>query len=96
MARFRGTLKGNRNMVSRLGHEKSGLQATVNGWNAGINIVARTRNNEDVFEIYITGGSNQRIPESPLGVLSYENGTLTWHGHMRYGHMRGEWSFKVV
>lgn len=57
MARFIGTLKGNRGGTSRLGHATTGLRATVEGWNLGVEVEARVINDEDVFYIYKTEGS---------------------------------------
>lgn len=36
MAHFRGTLKGSRGIVSRLGHKVHGITANLNGWNHGV------------------------------------------------------------
>ncbi len=57
MARFIGTLKGNRGGTSRLGHATTGLRATVEGWNLGVEVEAKVINGEDVFYIYKTEGS---------------------------------------
>lgn len=58
MARFRGTIKGQRGEVSRLGNERSGLYATVDGWNSGVIVNAYVHDGRDYFDIYTTGGSN--------------------------------------
>ena len=60
MARFRATIKGSRGEASRLGTAKSGLLVHVNGWNVGICIdVGVNENDQEVFHIYRTGGSNR-------------------------------------
>lgn len=58
MAQFRATIKGQRGEASRLGSKQSGIVAEVNGWNKGIKIYASHRDGKDVFEVYLTGGSN--------------------------------------
>ena len=60
MARFRGTVVGNRSVASRLGHATSGLEVTANGWNFGVRVelVADDKNERDVAHIFLTGGSN--------------------------------------
>ena len=61
MARFIGELKGTRGGTSRLGDAKNGLRVSVNGWNKGIYVKANVIDGEDVFEVYITGGTNGYI-----------------------------------
>ena len=59
MARFRGTVEGNRQESSRLGSEKSGLRVTCNGWYKGIKVIAIVNSEgRDEFIVYETGGSN--------------------------------------
>ena len=58
MAQFKGTLSGNRGQVSRLGSKKSGMIAIVNSWNQGVKIIADHIDGEDVFTVFLTGGSN--------------------------------------
>ena len=58
MAHFRGTVTGNRGTASRLGHKKTGLTVTCNGWNEGIKVYADSVDGQDVFTVYKTGGSN--------------------------------------
>lgn len=57
MAQFRGTVKGNRTQASRLGYKTSGLTTECNGWNSGVKVVARDEDDNDLFDIYATGGS---------------------------------------
>ena len=61
MARFRGTLHGQGSQVSQLGSPKSGLVATINGWNVGIevNAIYDPTTKKDVIGVWVTGGSNQ-------------------------------------
>jgi hypothetical protein len=69
MARFRATIKGARGEASRLGTPKSGLSATINGWDAGVKVSAYTNSlGRDQFVIYVTGGSHGGI--SPTLALS--------------------------
>jgi hypothetical protein len=66
MAHFRGTVTGNRGTASRLGHKKTGLTVTCDGWNNGIEVEAYFNSGDksagvpehDCFFIYKTGGSN--------------------------------------
>lgn len=59
MAHFRGTLLGNRGEASRLGSAKSGIQASVNGRNVGVNVVADVDpdTGKDVVTVLPTSGS---------------------------------------
>ncbi len=58
MARFRGTIWGNRGEASRLGTPASGLDVTCNGWQGGVKVHASVdAEGNDVFQVYATGGS---------------------------------------
>ena len=60
MARYRGTVTGNRSTASRLGHASSGLTVRANGWHSGVEVLARPdqdTQDEDVFMVYGTAGS---------------------------------------
>jgi len=58
MAQFRGIVQGQQGTASRLGSKKSGLWATVNGWDSGILVEASHKDGKDVFTIWRTSGSN--------------------------------------
>lgn len=59
MARFRATIHGNRGKASRLGTPNSGMMATVNGWDIGVEVALYVnQKGEDAVQIYRTGGSN--------------------------------------
>lgn len=78
MTRFRGTMIGNRNEASRLGTTTSGLRATINGWNAGVEVDAyNTDKNFDGFSIYATSGSNGAMAREFIGTVeSTEHGFI--------------------
>lgn len=52
MARFRGTVQGNRGEASRLGHVTTGLSVTARGWSTGVDVECKVENNKDVFYVY--------------------------------------------
>lgn len=60
MAHFRATIQGNRGKASRLGTKKSGIVATVNGWNVGVDVVIKhnEETGKDVITVIPTSGSN--------------------------------------
>ena len=61
MGQFFGVLDGTgKYPVGRQGTEKTGLKATVNGWNTGIRIEARVDEGRDKFDIYLTHGSETK------------------------------------
>jgi len=70
MARFRGTIRGQRGDASRLGSINSGLVVTCNGWDVGVRVVAGVRNGKDHFQIYATGGSNSGKRTEYLGEVT--------------------------
>ena len=59
MAQFRGTVRGNRSLASRLGHKTSGLNVTCDGWNIGVTCYAyyNEESGKDEIRVYKTSGS---------------------------------------
>jgi hypothetical protein len=74
-AQFLGSIRGQRGEETRLGSKTSGMQVSVNGWNSGIKVAASHQGGKDRFDVYATGGSNDRAMtkhiftaiESPTG-----------------------------
>ena len=58
MAHFRGSVRGNRGGVSRLGSKQSGLVVTASGWNIGVRVVLAHVNGMDIVKVYKTIGSH--------------------------------------
>lgn len=61
MARFRGTIAGQRGAASRLGSKSSGMTVTCNGWDNGILVEAQAVDSEkqtDRFYVAFNAGSN--------------------------------------
>lgn len=85
MARFRTTIKGQRGEASRLGGTKSGIVARINGWDAGITVIAEPMLNGayddigDAFAVFQTSGSSKRAPDRLIGRLTIRDGLLDWH-----------------
>jgi len=71
MAQYRATIKGNRGVGSRLGSKKTGLIATIDGWDDGIMVQASWNEKKDCdeFTVWRTGGSNHRKSFSLLAVV---------------------------
>jgi hypothetical protein len=74
MARFRATIQGQRGEASRLGNGKTGIQGRVNGWHVGVRVSGYTRDGEDVFAIYATGGSSPRHSDQCIGYVRLRDG----------------------
>ncbi len=74
MARFRATIQGQRGEASRLGSPKTGIQARINGWEAGVEVAARAVGDTDVFNIFATNGSNGSRSVYLGHVISTANG----------------------
>ena len=58
MARFIGYVQGQSGEASRIGSPRSGIRAQAQGWNVGVQVHGHADGDEDVFDIYMTGGSN--------------------------------------
>jgi hypothetical protein len=67
MAHFRGTIRGNRGEVSRLGTDN--LRACLDGWNIGVNvdlIKSILAGRQDLIKVRLTGGSNNNMNRENL------------------------------
>lgn len=64
MAHFRGVLQGRRGSTSRLGTMRTGIHATLNGWNAGVYVELSHEDDpdsgsgRDIVRVFATKGSN--------------------------------------
>jgi hypothetical protein len=74
MAHFYGRIQGNRGKATRCGSKASGFEGFLNGWNEGVLIVADNENGEDIFNVFVSGGSNHK--HSPLQIATIKNGTI--------------------
>ena len=61
MARFYGEVYcQGKTKASRIGSPKSGMYSHIRGWNVGVKVRCFVNyNDEDVIEVYKSGGSNQ-------------------------------------
>ena len=64
MAHFRATIRGQRGQASRLGSKKSGITASINGWDLGVMVSDSPDNG---FIISINGGSNGGAQARDIG-----------------------------
>lgn len=87
MARYRGTVEGNRSEASRLGTIDSGLTTECNGWSLGAKAHIRPQSGNgdgDTVSVRITSGSgyNNTVPSASI-VADEESAMLrgTWNGH---------------
>jgi hypothetical protein len=82
MARFRATIKGQRGEASRLGSVKSGIRASVDGWNVGVIVAGRANYRtagDDCFDVYTTAGSNGGAADRFIGSILLDlNGKPTF------------------
>lgn len=62
MAHFYGFVHGARGRISLIGHKTSGLEASVNGWNLGCDVLIEwdKRRKLDVVTVWKTNGSAGR------------------------------------
>ena len=60
MSRFYGSIRGSGNKLStRCGHATTGIESHTRGWNLGVKVIGTVdKEGNDVFEVYLTGGSN--------------------------------------
>jgi hypothetical protein len=64
MAHFIARIQGRRGFASRLGDKRTGIHATLNGWNAGVyvelchEVDPVSGSGRDIVRVYQTKGSN--------------------------------------
>jgi hypothetical protein len=59
MARFYGSMRGNRGEATRMGNVKSGLSAHIRGWYVGVQVeLSVNKDGQDVVTVYKTSGTN--------------------------------------
>jgi len=61
MAHFYGDVRGKaKTRATRVGSKTSGMNSHIRSWNKGIEIICdyNERDNKNIFEVYLTGGSN--------------------------------------
>ena len=58
MAKFFGSVQGNRGEATRCGTRQSGIIAYANGWWQGGKVRTYMRGSDEVTDIYATGGSS--------------------------------------
>jgi hypothetical protein len=70
MARFLAEVEGSGKAVHRLGSPNSGIRAQAQGWDSGVKVYGYVDGTgEDVFHIYMTGGSNGATSDKQIGTV---------------------------
>ena len=74
MAHFRNTVQGNRGEASRLGTKDSGMKASIDGWDVGVDVTIRYNGKTGLDEIHVykTNGSNGYKRELVLSINTPE------------------------
>jgi hypothetical protein len=78
MARFMAAIEGKGGEATRLGSEGSGIHAQAQGWDLGVKVYGHVNGeDEDVFVIYTTSGSNGGTEEL-IGTVQLVSGRPTF------------------
>jgi hypothetical protein len=59
-------------VVSRIGSKRSGAWTNIRGWDSGVEVHARETQGEDMFDVYMTGGSNAQFVKTLVGTISID------------------------
>jgi hypothetical protein len=70
VARFIATVRGQAGPASRLGSERSGIEAHPRGWRVGVEVVGHVEDGRDVFYVYATGGSDAACSRKLIGTVT--------------------------
>jgi hypothetical protein len=69
MSRFYASIEGQaETQATRRGGKESGIQGHIRGWDLGIKVFGSADgiDNGDIFDVYITGGSNNHYQTEPI------------------------------
>lgn len=81
MAHFWGSLKGEfGKKVTNLGSKLSGLEASLNGSDFGVSVSLYNEGEEDKVDIYLTGGSNEKVTPVQIGTFTRKDLIKVVHG----------------
>lgn len=80
MARFYGSVKGNRGEASRLGNKGSGMITVAAGWDGAIRVILYEEDGKDRFTVYLTphmnsGGQARIIASGELKAMENRDET---------------------
>ena len=78
MSRFKGAVKGFRGVAERNGTESSGISVEAAGWISGVLVRGWVNDEEDVFEVCLTRGSNLKGGNKVLGYVKVVDGRIVW------------------
>jgi len=71
MARYLGSIQGNRNQVTRLGTPRSGISAHVRGWDIGARVTIYVNGDgKDEVTVYRTSGSNAHTRDTVIATFT--------------------------
>ena len=71
MSRFYASIQGSRDEATRMGGKGSGITGHIRGWNVGVRVIGHTNNqDEDVFTVYLTFGSNGGGNDTIIGTFT--------------------------
>ena len=75
MSRLYAAIDGNRSGATRQGSKASGIQGHIRGWNVGVRVCGRVNDeDEDVFDVYMTGGSNGQSSDKHIARVKLVDG----------------------
>lgn len=69
MPRLYGSVESNSRRIAATAGGSLWLSGHVRGWNEGVRVDARADADGDVFDVYLTGGSNGYRPDVFLGTV---------------------------
>lgn len=76
MSRFYANIQGNRGEATRMGTAKSGMVGHIRGWDIGCRVEMAADGDEDVCNVYLTGGSTGPRSERHLGTFRTDDAAL--------------------
>jgi len=75
MSRFYASIEGQaKTQATRRGGKESGIRGHIRSWGLGIEVIGRDDNGIDIFEVWVTSGSNGS--KSPKFVKSFTKDDL--------------------
>jgi hypothetical protein len=79
MSHFYGSISGSaRTDATRCGNKRSGILGHIRGWDFGIKVIGSHHEGEDVFDVYLTGGSRNVATRQFVATFRASDLTNAW------------------
>jgi hypothetical protein len=77
--RFAGSVSGSDHSTTADRFSSQGITGHIRGWDTGIKVIASVNNGDEVFDVYVTSGSNGGHNDKYVGRLVNDEWFIAFH-----------------